>query len=185
MGGDGPKQSPTELLLVSQDSDGHPHSCSTDFEQTLPGRLATRWGVGCWVSTSPSAYMTALGVAVCNVERRGRVQSPSDVGRKVQTSKAKFAIVGKLLATANSIPPCLRTTVNTPLTADSFRHHCQLGGEPSELEKAATTLNFRISDARANWKSPKILGKQSALRFFEDWTKAKKNRLDHIALLFF
>jgi len=34
--------------------DGHPHRCSTDFEQTLLGGHLTRRGVGCpWVHKSP------------------------------------------------------------------------------------------------------------------------------------
>ena len=40
--------------------DGHPHRCSTDFEQTLPGGHLTRRGL---VSTSPSGYVTAFGEA--------------------------------------------------------------------------------------------------------------------------
>jgi hypothetical protein len=63
--------------------DGHPHRCSTDFEQALPGGLLARRGVGVcvfitagpstklfaggggeyWESTSPSGYVTAFAKA--------------------------------------------------------------------------------------------------------------------------
>ena len=56
--------------------DGHPHSCSTDFEQTLLGGHLTRRGVGC--HTSPYGYATIFGeTGEPALGWRGRVTPPS------------------------------------------------------------------------------------------------------------
>jgi hypothetical protein len=104
---------------------GHPHRCSTHFEQTLPGgHLAT---AGCWVSTSPSEYVTALGEAgVPTLGLEGGVGYNPPV-----TFDGKVRNLGPCVLKFDSLPENHRAHILS--TADSPRHHCKLGGGSASI----------------------------------------------------
>jgi hypothetical protein len=58
--------------------DGHPHRCSTDFEQTLPGGHLARRDVG--VSTSSSGYVPAFREAGVPL---GEIRRCDDINRRI------------------------------------------------------------------------------------------------------